>query len=213
VIKEVRRGFTLWFTGMSGAGKTTISTLLERWLREYGARVERLDGDEVRRHLSRGLGFNREDRDENIRRIGFVAGLLCRNDVIAIVAAISPYRAVREELRASIRAFVEVHVDCPLDVLIARDAKGLYQKALRGEIAHFTGISDPYEAPLNPELVLDSSIETPEESAARVWNKLKDLGLLCSDWDPKELYKFPIAEPRTADTRSFIETQGVSGAE
>jgi len=173
-----REGFTLWLTGLSGAGKTTISSLLERWLQEHGARVERLDGDEVRKHLSKGLGFSREDRDENIRRIGFVAGLLCRNGVIAIVAAISPYRAVREELRLTIGSFVEVHVDCPIDVLISRDSKGLYQKAMRGEIEHFTGVSDPYEPPLNPELVIDSSTETPEESATRVWNRLKDLGLI-----------------------------------
>jgi adenylyl-sulfate kinase len=171
-------GFTLWLTGLSGAGKTTISSLLEGWLRERGARVERLDGDEVRKHLSKGLGFSREDRDENIRRIGYVAQLLCRNNVIVIVAAISPYRTVREELRLAISAFVEVHVDCPMDVLIARDSKGLYQKALRGEIEHFTGISDPYEPPLHPELVIDSSTETPEESAIRVWNKLKDLCLI-----------------------------------
>jgi adenylyl-sulfate kinase len=178
VIEESRQGFTLWLTGMSGAGKTTISSLLEEWLRVHGARVERLDGDEVRKHLSLGLGFSREDRDENVRRIGFVARLLSRNGVIAIVAAISPYRAVREELRSAIGTFVEVHVDCPMDVLIARDGKGLYARALRGEIAHFTGISDPYEAPLDPELVIDSSTETPEESATRVWNKLIDLGLI-----------------------------------
>jgi adenylyl-sulfate kinase len=178
VTEDGCQGFTLWLTGMSGAGKTTLSSILERWLREHGARVERLDGDEVRKHLSKGLGFSREDRDENIRRIGFVAELLCRNGVIAIVAAISPYRAVRQELRLVIGAFVEVHVDCPMDVLMARDAKGLYKKALRGEIAHFTGITDPYEPPLHPELVIDSSTETPEESATRVWNKLRDLGLI-----------------------------------
>jgi adenylyl-sulfate kinase len=183
VIDESCQGFTLWLTGMSGAGKTTISSLLEEWLRQHGARVERLDGDEVRKHLSQGLGFSREDRDENVRRIGYVARLLSRNGVIAIVAAISPYRAVREELRAAIGAFVEVHVDCPMDVLIARDAKGLYAKALRGEISHFTGISDPYEVPLEPELVIDSSTESPEESATRVWNKLIDLGLI--DFKPE----------------------------
>ena len=176
--EEIRQGFTLWLTGMSGAGKTTISSLVERRLRGHGARVERLDGDEVRKHVSRGLGFSREDRDENIRRIGFVAKLLSRNGVIAIVAAISPYRAVRQELRLAIGAFVEIHVDCPMDVLIARDAKGLYKKALRGEIANFTGVSDPYEPPLNPELVIDTSTEIPQESATRVWNKLKELGLI-----------------------------------
>lgn len=176
--EERRQGFTLWLTGMPGAGKTTISSLLERRFRGQGARIERLDGDEVRKRLSKGLGFSREDRDENVRRIGFVAELLSRNGVIVIVAAISPYRAVRQELRLAIGAFVEVHVDCPIDVLIARDTKGLYQRALRGEIAHFTGISDPYEPPLNPELVIDTSIETPEESATRIWNKLKDLELI-----------------------------------
>lgn len=176
--EERHEGFTVWLTGMSGAGKTTISSLLERWLREHRARVERLDGDEMRKHLSKGLGYSREDRDENIKRIGYVAGLLSRNGVIAIVAAISPYRAIRQQLRLAIDAFVEVHVDCPLDVLIARDAKGLYRKALSGEITHFTGISDPYEPPLNPELIIDSSVETPEESARRVWNKLRDLGLI-----------------------------------
>ena len=176
--EERREGFTLWLTGMPGAGKTTISSLLERWLRDHGEPVERLDGDEVRKRLSKGLGFSREDRDENIRRIGFVAKLLCRNGVIVIVAAISPYRSVRDELRLSIGTFVEIHVDCPMNVLIARDSKGLYKKALSGEIAHFTGISDPYEPPLNPELVIDSSTERPEESAKRVWNKLIELGLI-----------------------------------
>ena len=176
--EERHEGFTVWLTGMSGAGKTTISSLLERWLREHRARVERLCGDEMRKHLSKGLGYGREDRDENIKRIGYVAGLLSRNGVIAIVAAISPYRAIRQQLRLAIDAFVEVHVDCPLDVLVARDAKGLYRKALSGEIAHFTGISDPYEPPLNPELVIDSSVEAPEESARRVWNKLRVLGLI-----------------------------------
>ena len=191
------QSFTLWLTGMSGAGKTTISSLLETWLRRHGALVERLDGDEVRKHLSRGLGFSREDRDENIRRIGFVARLLSRNGVIAIVAAISPYRAVRLELRQSIENFVEVHVDCPLDVLIARDAKGLYQRALRGEIVQFTGISDPYEPPLNPELVIDSSIESPEESASRVWNKLRDLGLIRFEHDSELIEEYTCAESST----------------
>lgn len=178
MIEEGRQGFAVWLTGMSGAGKTTISSLLETRFRRYGARVERLDGDEVRKHLSKGLGFSREDRDENIRRIGFVAELLCRNGIIVIVAAISPYRAVREQLRSAIGAFVEVHVDCPLDVLVARDAKGLYRKAMTGEIAHFTGISDPYEPPLHPELVVNTSTESPEESATRVWNRVKELGLI-----------------------------------
>jgi adenylyl-sulfate kinase len=194
------QGFTLWLTGMSGAGKTTISSLLEFWLLRHGARVERLDGDELRKHLSKGLGFTREDRDENIRRIGYVARLLSRNRVIVIAAAISPYRAVRLEMRQSIENFVEVHVDCPLDVLIARDAKGLYQKALRGEIAHFTGISDPYEPPLNPELVVDTSVESPVESAMRVWNKLRDLGLIRFDHDSEVVQEYACTETSTIQT-------------
>jgi adenylyl-sulfate kinase len=194
------QGFTLWLTGMSGAGKTTISSLLEFWLLRHGARVERLDGDELRKHLSKGLGFSREDRDENIRRIGYVARLLSRNRVIVIAAAISPYRAVRLEMRQSIENFVEVHVDCPLDVLIARDAKGLYQKALRGEIAHFTGISDPYEPPLNPELVVDTSVESPVESAMRVWNKLRDLGLIRFDHDSEVVQEYACTETSTIQT-------------
>jgi adenylyl-sulfate kinase len=177
----VHKGFTVWFTGLSGAGKSTISTLLERRLREARARVELLDGDVVRTHLSKGLGFSKEDRDENIRRIGFVCELLSRNGVIAIAAAISPYRAVREEVRARIPNFVEVYMECPIEVLTQRDVKGLYKKALAGEIAHFTGISDPYEPPLAPEVTLHSSVETPEESADRIWATLERLGLVSFD--------------------------------
>src|ERR1039457_2134966 len=140
--KEMHRGFTLWFTGMSGAGKSTISRLLELKLRQFGARVEVLDGDVVRTHLSKGLGFSKEDRDENIRRIGFVCELLARNGVIAIAAAISPYRDVRDEVRTRIPNFVEVFVECPVEVLAERDVKGLYRRALAGEIAQFTGIND-----------------------------------------------------------------------
>jgi adenylylsulfate kinase len=172
------KGFTLWFTGLSGAGKSTISELLFHRFREAGAKVELLDGDLVRTHLSHGLGFSKEDRDTNIRRIGFVCELLSRNGVIAMVAAISPYRAVREEVRSRINNFIEVHVHCPLEVLAARDVKGLYKKALAGEIEQFTGISDPYEPPAEPELRVDSSAEGPEQSAARVWAKLEELGLI-----------------------------------
>ncbi len=174
----MHKGFTLWFTGMSGAGKSTLSHALERRLRECGAKVELLDGDVVRTHLSKGLGFSKEDRDENIRRIGFVCELLSRNGVIAIVAAISPYRAVREEVRARIADFVEVHVDCPLEVLAERDVKGLYQKALAGEIPNFTGVSDPYEPPLAPEITVNSATETPEESLARIWEALRERQLI-----------------------------------
>jgi adenylyl-sulfate kinase len=172
------KGFTVWFTGLSGAGKTTLALLLERRLRALGCRVEVLDGDVVRTHLSKGLGFSKEDRDENIRRIGFVCDLLSRNGVIAIGAAISPYRVIRDENRARIPNFVEVYVECPLEVLIARDAKGLYKKALSGEIPQFTGVSDPYEPPLNPEVILHTSMETPEEGLERIWARLEELGLI-----------------------------------
>jgi len=171
-------GFTLWFTGLSGAGKSTISEILYRRFKASGRKVELLDGDVVRTHLSKGLGFSREDRDTNIRRIGWVCDILSRNGVIAIAAAISPYRAVRDEIRAQIPNFVEVFVDCPLEVVAERDVKGLYRKAITGEIPQFTGVSDPYEPPLNPEVRIDSSQETPDRSADRIQAKLEELGLL-----------------------------------
>jgi adenylylsulfate kinase len=162
-------GSTVWLTGLSGAGKSTVARLVERRLRERGAQVEVLDGDAVRRNLCQDLGFSREDRDTNIRRIAYVADLLSRNGVTVIVAAISPYRAVRDEARALMGGrFVEVHVRAPLRVCVERDVKGLYAKALAGDIAQFTGISDPYEPPTRPELVLDTEHETPERSAARL---------------------------------------------
>ena len=170
------RGVTLWFTGLSGSGKSTISAIVEKRLREAGAKVELLDGDEVRTNLTKGLGFSKEDRDTNVRRIGFVAHLLTRNGVIAITAAISPYRAVRDEMRALIGAFVEVFVDAPLEECERRDVKGLYAMARAGEIPEFTGVSDPYEPPLNPEVVCKTSEETPEESAEKVMRKLEVLG-------------------------------------
>ncbi|HKQ06030.1 MAG TPA: adenylyl-sulfate kinase [Blastocatellia bacterium] len=169
------KGVTLWFTGLSGAGKTTLARLVETELRHRGHKVEVLDGDVVRTNLSKGLGFSKEDRDTNIRRIGFVCNLLTRNDVIAIAAAISPYRDVRDEVRRDIGAFVEVFVQCPIDVLAERDVKGLYKKALAGEIKNFTGIDDPYEAPLAPEVTVDTDKETPDESAARIIAKLEEL--------------------------------------
>jgi len=177
----MHKGFVLWFTGMSGAGKSTVSRLVEERLRALGARVEVLDGDEVRQHLSKGLGFSKEDRDENIRRIGFVCELLARNGVIAIAAAISPYRAVREELRARIPAFVAVYAECPMEVLAGRDVKGLYRKAQAGEIGQFTGISDPYEPPLHPEITIRSAEETPDQSVDRIWATLERLGLISFD--------------------------------
>ncbi|HUS06666.1 MAG TPA: adenylyl-sulfate kinase [Bryobacteraceae bacterium] len=174
----MHKGFTLWFTGLSGAGKSTVSERVYARLREAGAKVELLDGDVVRTHLSKGLGFTKEDRDTNIRRIGFVCSLLSRNGIIAVVAAISPYRAVREEVRATIPNFVEVYVHCPIAVLAERDVKGLYKKALVGEIANFTGVSDPYEPPATPEVTIDSSTEDIEESVQKVWNKLIELELI-----------------------------------
>ena len=161
-------GLTLWLTGLSGAGKSTIAERVAAELRRQGRRVEVLDGDAIRENLSRGLGFSKEDRDTNIRRIGFVAELLARNGVVVIVAAISPYRAVRDEVRARIDRFVEVHVHCSLDELVRRDVKGLYRRALAGEIEHFTGVSDPYEEPLDPEVVVDTGVENADESVLRV---------------------------------------------
>src|SRR5438128_5683855 len=174
----MQKGFTVWFTGMPGAGKTTSASLLEQRLRASGASVEMLDGDIVRTHLSKGLGFSKEDRDENIRRIGFVCELLSRNGVIAIAAVISPYRAARADVRARIPNFVEVHMDCPLEVLIERDAKGLYRKAIAGEISHFTGISDPYEPPSSPELTIHSDRESPSLGVEGLLAKLKAMDLI-----------------------------------
>jgi adenylylsulfate kinase len=171
-----RQGFTLWFTGLSGSGKTTLARGVEQKLRDRGLKVEVLDGDVVRTNLSKGLGFSKEDRDTNIRRIGFVCKLLTRNGVAAIASAISPYREVRDYVRKDIGRFVEVYCRCPVDVVIERDVKGLYQKALDGEIENFTGISDPYEEPLHPEVIVDTDQEDPEESVAKIIAKLEELG-------------------------------------
>jgi adenylyl-sulfate kinase len=161
-------GCCLWFTGLSGAGKSTIANIVADGLRERGRKVELLDGDEVREHLSKGLGFSKEDRDTNIRRIGWVAAVLARNGVVSVTAAISPYRSVRDEVRGWITNFVEIHVATSLEDCEARDVKGLYAKARSGEIPEFTGVSDPYEAPVAPELTLATAGRTPEESAAEV---------------------------------------------
>jgi adenylylsulfate kinase len=176
--KKTDRGFTVWFTGLSGAGKTTVSRIVAQMLRDRGKKVEILDGDVVRMNLSKGLGFSKEDRDTNIRRIGFVCHLLSRNGVVAIGAAISPYKAIRDENRALIGDFIEVYARCPMEVLIQRDVKGMYKKALAGEIKGFTGVDDPYEPPENPEVVFDSDKESPEESALKVIKKIEELGYL-----------------------------------
>lgn len=172
ITRNHRTGLVIWLTGLSGAGKSTLARSLSEQLSVAGHRVETLDGDEVRENLSRGLGFSKEDRDTNVRRIGFVARLLARNAVVVLVAVISPYRQSRDEVRRLVEdegvKFVEVFVRCPLSKLVERDVKGLYLKALAGEITHFTGISDPYEEPLFPDVVVDSSIESIEQSARSI---------------------------------------------
>jgi adenylylsulfate kinase len=174
-----QRGFTLWLTGLPSAGKTTLAHLIGKTLREQGiGRIEILDGDVIRTNLCKDLGFTHQDRDTNIRRIAFVCGLLTRHDVIPIVAAISPYRESRDFARKQIDRFVEVYVKCPLDIAIQRDVKGLYRKALNGEIPAFTGVSDPYEEPLNPEIVVETNTEPPDRSAHRIIQRLVEQGWL-----------------------------------
>ncbi|MBD0341445.1 MAG: adenylyl-sulfate kinase [Microcoleus sp. Co-bin12] len=174
----MEKGFILWFTGLSGSGKTTITKALEPELKARGCKVEILDGDVVRTNLSKGLGFSQEDRNTNIRRIGFVAHLLSRNGVVAMTAAISPYRAIRDEIRAMEPNFVEVYVTAPLEVCEGRDVKGLYAKARAGEIKGFTGIDDPYEEPVNPEIICYTERESVEESVKKVLTKLEQLGYI-----------------------------------
>jgi len=170
------QGFTVWFTGLSGSGKTALALKLEEVLRGRGLKVERLDGDIVRKSLTRDLGFSKEDRNMNIERVTFVAKLLTRNGVAVLSSFISPYRARRAKSRAEIGNFVEVYCKCSLDALIERDVKGLYKKALAGEIQNFTGVSDPYEEPENPEVVVETDKETVEESLAKIVHKLEELG-------------------------------------
>ena len=171
------QGFTVWFTGLSGAGKTTIADAIEPLLRERGiTKLEKLDGDIVRTHLSKGLGFSKEDRDTNIRRIGWVAEVLTRNGVCVLASAISPYRDIRDEVRGHVGNFVEIYVKCSIPELTRRDVKGLYEKALKGEIENFTGVSDPYEEPLNAEVTVDSETEELQESVAKVMAKVEELG-------------------------------------
>ncbi|MDP7061570.1 MAG: adenylyl-sulfate kinase [Planctomycetota bacterium] len=172
------KGFVLWFTGLSGSGKSTLSRMIEGELRKRGCKIEVLDGDEVRENLSKGLGFSKEDRDTNIRRIGYVAKLLARNGAIAITAAISPYAEVRNQCRAMNRNFVEVYAECSIEELTRRDVKGLYAKALSGEIKNFTGISDPYEAPENPEVTINSETQSEEESLVAIMSYLESSGYI-----------------------------------
>ena len=189
-----KKGFVVWFTGLSGAGKSTLANALQAELTRRGRHAELLDGDEVRTHLSKGLGFSKEDRDTNIRRIGYVARLVARSGGVAITAAISPYREVRDEVRAQTPHFVEVYVRAPLDALVERDVKGLYRRAIAGEIANFTGVTDPYEEPLHPEVVCDTSVETVDESLAKVLERLERLGCL----ERSSIERLPTDEELTA---------------
>ncbi len=190
---ETDTGFCLWFTGLSGSGKSTIAAVVVDELRRRGHRVELLDGDEVRENLSAGLGFSKADRDTNIRRIGWVAAVLARNGVVSVTAAISPYRSVRDEVRAQIEHFVEVFVDTPIDVCEQRDVKGLYERARAGEIPEFTGVSDPYEPPAAPEVRVVTHDRDAAASAAEVIIYLEDAGLT-----PRG----PATQPATAEARS-----------
>jgi adenylylsulfate kinase len=179
------RGFTIWFTGLSGSGKSTLSEIIEQRLKERGCNVEILDGDIVRTHLSKGLGFSREDRDTNIKRIAFVASLLTRNGVVCISAAIAPYRGAREWARREVGDFVEVYVKCPIEVCRQRDVKGLYKLVDEGKIKNFTGVDDPYEEPDHPDVLVESDKETPNESVTHIFAKLIELGYL----EPEFLFK------------------------
>jgi adenylylsulfate kinase len=178
-------GFTVWLTGLSGAGKSTLARIIRQRLKMRGHNVEVLDGDIVRTHLSKDLGFSREDRNTNIQRIAFVCSLLTRNGVISIAAAIAPYREAREWARNEIGNFVEVYVKCPLEVCCQRDVKGLYKLANQGKLKNFTGVDDPYEEPENPELVIETDKETIEESVAHIFAKLEELGYL----EPEDVYE------------------------
>jgi len=178
VKKKKNRGFTLWFTGLPCSGKSTLAEIVAKELESRGRGVEILDGDVVRTHLTKGLGFSKEDRDENIRRIGYVCALLSKHGAIAISAAISPYRSIRDEVRSKTLNFIEVFVDTPLELCVKRDVKGMYKKAFAGEIKNFTGVTDPYEPPLNPEIVIETQKEEPEISAARILESLERMGFI-----------------------------------
>lgn len=186
------KGFTLWFTGLPCSGKSTLASMVGEELERRGRAVEVLDAEVVRSHLSTDLSFSKEDRDKNIRRIGFLCKLLNRHGVVAIVAAISPYRATREEVRTTIENFLEVYLNTPLEVCVQRDIKGMYQRALAGEIKNFTGVNDPYEPPLNPELALETAKESPAASGARILAWLEQLHLI----EPPEV---PASLPEEAE--------------
>jgi adenylyl-sulfate kinase len=192
-----QKGVTIWFTGMSGAGKTALAVPLEQELRRRGLKVERLDGDIVRQSLTRDLGFSKEDRDANIERVTFVAKLLTRNGVAVLCSFISPYRAVRARVQEQVGNFVEVYCYAPLETLVERDVKGLYKKALAGEIENFTGVSDPYEEPENPDVRVDSSSETVEQSLGKILAKLEELGYAPHSEE----------EPYTADEEAEVEAR------
>ncbi|MEO7966416.1 MAG: adenylyl-sulfate kinase [Gemmatimonadaceae bacterium] len=184
---DARGGGVVWFTGLPASGKSTIARAVYQALLDRGLAVELLDGSEVRESLSRDLGFSRADREENVRRIGFVAKLLARNGVIAICAAVSPYRASRLEVRRNVQRFVEVYVECPVDVAELRDEDGLYARARRGEIEEFTGVNAPYEAPQSPEVHVRSDRESPDVGAARVLAALEGLGIISSAEDERRI--------------------------
>jgi adenylyl-sulfate kinase len=195
-----QKGVTVWFTGLSGSGKTALALRLEEELHRRGLKVERLDGDIVRQGLTRDLGFSKEDRDKNIERVTFVAKLLTRNGVAVLCSFISPYREVRARSRQEIGEFVEVYCHASLETLIARDVKGLYKKALAGEIPNFTGVSDPYEPPDRPEVMIDSGEETIEHSLAKVLHKLEEMG-----YAPPPAGEEPA--PYTAEEEAAIEAR------
>src|SRR4029078_9288756 len=204
------RGFTVWLTGLSGAGKTTVAQSIVNELKASDVNIELLDGDDVRTNLSKGLGFSKEDRDTNIRRIGYVSRLLSRNGVGVIASAISPYRDVRDEVRQSITSdgseFIEVYVQCPIEVLVERDVKGLYKKALAGEIEEFTGVSDPYEEPLNPEVIVKTDRESIEESANRIIGALEARGLLRNEQLVEVLWRLHNWSTIQVHTRLYLPT-------
>jgi adenylyl-sulfate kinase len=199
-----QRGVTVWFTGMSGAGKTALAIRLEKELKDRGLKVEQLDGDIVRKSLTRDLGFSKEDRDKNIERVTFVAKLLTRNGVAVLCSFISPYRAVRAKVREEVGSMVEVYCYAPLETLVERDVKGLYKKALAGEIENFTGVSDPYEPPENPEVTIDSSTEALDESLAGILQKLEELGYVPAAVDDDTAY----TAEEEAELESRLEALG-----